>query len=1115
MSRQILLVSQDGTAPYRTIGAALAAAADGALITISAGTYRESLVVNRVVTLAAGAAGVRIDGGGAGAVVIDAEAARLSGLVLEGGSEQTPVVEVRRGEAALEECTVSGNAWAGILVWHQGTLIARSCRVTGPGGAGIVVTSTGANVIEGTMVGQTLSSAIVVAERGRLTVRDCRLDQAGGNGVCVNGQAHGIVEGTRITGSGQPAVVAEQNGRLELTGVTVSGSAGLDAYLTSGAEITLTDCSFTGSGGESVLVAGGAAPTLRGCSLSGAARDGLRITEKSSPLLEDCEISATPVGVLVDASSRPVLRGLTVRGTERGLLAVDGAVVRGERLTVAARSTGILAKGRAELHLRESEVATESQGAAVELAEGATGRFHEVRVRAADGPGLTLTGASAVAESCVVMDSGMSVGADAHLELKDTEAGGSDTDGIRVAGGGSLTAVGCRVHGARGHGVHLQSTSRAELDHCVVFDNAGDGVRVNTEEPVRIQSCEIRDNGGQALHRMRSDARLTVVDVTGTEDFSDPGPGDADDTGAPPAREPRAPDEGGTGAQPRARHTGTGPLAEMDALVGLESVKQEVTGLINLNKMTRRREEMGLPMPPMSRHLVFAGPPGTGKTTVARLYGAVLAELGILSKGHIVEVSRADLVAQIIGGTAIKTTEVVNRALGGVLFIDEAYTLTNQSRGTGPDFGQEAVETLMKLMEDHRDEIVVIVAGYSAQMDQFLASNPGMASRFSRTVEFPNYTVDELVTIVRGLCGKHYYELTDDALAAVAGYFERTPKGPTFGNGRVARQLFETMISKQASRLAMSPPGRDSELSRLTGADVETVPEPDPPAQEEADADASEQVPAGGAATSTALTRISALIGLDEVRRALELGLTALATAHRAGTMPAQAANLVLAGAEGSGRDAVAVLYAKALAELGVLPAGTVHRAQLSAMPARWPGQAQAYVSGLFDEAAGGLLLLELDQDFSERPAEERTALVTALAAEVEDRPGTVVSLSADPEQLGGVLAGPEGRRLAARFAGRLDFTPYTAEELARLAARRLTALGFDVADEVTGALAERFSRTPPAGGAFGAHLSAEQVADAAMSRTIGPASLPGPPEGPPPVPETDGVDGAVAVAVA
>uniref|UniRef100_UPI002A8126A5 right-handed parallel beta-helix repeat-containing protein n=1 Tax=Streptomyces sp. CRN 30 TaxID=3075613 RepID=UPI002A8126A5 len=826
MSRQVLLVSQDGSAPHRTIGAALAAAVDGALITVSPGTYREALVVNRVVTLAAGAAGVVIDGAGESAVVIDAEAARLSGLTLTGGGEQTPVVEVRRGEASLEECAVSGDAWAAVLAWHQGTLIARSCRVTGPGGAGIVVTSAGPNVVEGTTVEQTRSSAIVVTERGRLTVRHCRLDGAGGNGVCVNGQAHGTVVDTSVTGSGQPAVVAEQNGRLELLRVAVSGSAALDAYLTSAADTTLTDCSFTGSGGESVLVAGGASPVLRGCALSGAARDGVRITEASEPLLEECTVSGTPVGVLADGGSRPVLRGLTVGDTDRGLLAADGSVVEGERLTVTAGSAGVLARGGATLTLRESTVSTERPGTAVELTEGATGRLHELRLRAADGPALALTGATALAESCVLTDSGVLVGADAHLDLKDTEAGGSDTDGVRVAGGGRLTAMGCRVHGARGHGVHLQATSRAELDHCVVFDNAGDGIRVNTEEPVRVQSCEIRDNGGQALHRMRSDARLTVLDVTGADTPAAP-----DRTGGSGTRTPAAAHQGGTappGQPPAARHTGTGPLAEMDALVGLESVKQEVTGLINLNKMTRLREEMGLPMPPMSRHLVFAGPPGTGKTTVARLYGAVLAELGILSQGHIVEVSRADLVAQIIGGTAIKTTEVFNRALGGVLFIDEAYTLTNQSKGTGPDFGQEAVETLMKLMEDHRDEIVVIVAGYSAQMDQFLASNPGMASRFSRTVEFPNYTVDELVTIVRGLCGKHYYELTDEALEGVARYFEHIPKGPTFGNGRVARQLFETMISKQASRLAMSAPDNNSELSRLTEADVETVPEPAP-----------------------------------------------------------------------------------------------------------------------------------------------------------------------------------------------------------------------------------------------------------------------------------------------
>ncbi|MFB7781053.1 right-handed parallel beta-helix repeat-containing protein [Streptomyces bauhiniae] len=1090
MSRQMLLVSQDGSAPYRTVGQALAAASDGALITIAAGTYREALVIDRVVTLASGAepGAVRIDGGTASAVVIAAEAAQLNGLFLEGGSEQTPVVEVRHGEASLQQCTVSGNAWAGILAWQRGTLIARSCEVTGIGGAGIVVTSSGANVVEQSAVARTASSAIVIAERGQLTVRDCRLEDPGGNGVCVNGQARAVVETTEIIASAQPALVAEQSGTAELRAVTVTGSAGLDAYLTSRGQVVLTDCVFTGSGAESVLISGGSAPQLRGCSITGAARTGLRITESAKPYLESCQVTGSPVGVRVDGGSAPVLRSVRVGDASgEGLLLVDGATVEGDRLSVSG-GTGVSASGGVVLTLRDSEL-TATSGPAVDVRESATARLTGVRLGAVGAPGLAVAGATVVAEACELRDCGAVVGADARTELKDTEVVASDADGVRVAGGGDLTAVGCRVHGAHGHGVHIQAGGRADLAHCVVFDNTGDGIRTNTEEPVRVQDCELRDNGGQALHQLRHNPRFEAVDVTG-----------ADDTGtAPPEPGHRWSQPGEAverDAGPSARHVGTGPLAEMDALVGLESVKHEVTGLINLNKMARRREEMGLPMPPMSRHLVFAGPPGTGKTTVARLYGAVLAELGILSQGHMVEVSRADLVAQIIGGTAIKTTDVFKRALGGVLFIDEAYTLTNQSKGTGPDFGQEAVETLMKLMEDHRDEVVVIAAGYSEHMDQFLASNPGMASRFSRTVEFPNYTVEELVTIVRGLCAKHFYELTDGALNAVGRYFAHIPKGPTFGNGRVARQVFETMINKQASRLAVSAPGSDSELSRLTEADVEVV-SAAAGDQEVRTAAASAAAPAKDAevaarekrsrtVTGRAVARIAGLVGLESVRRTLQDLLSTLVTAHQRGETLARSANLVFAGAEGSGRDAVAVLYARALAELGLLPTGTVHRVPLSAWPARWAGQAEANVLTAFDEAAGGLLMLELDEYFASRALTDRTALLTAVRDLAALRDDVVLVLSAEPRMLADFLGDEPGDGLAAVFGERLDFAPYDAGELALLAVQRLAATGLEAGEGVFEALAEHFARMPATRGAFEAHALADRLADVAVSRVLG-----------------------------
>ena len=229
-------------------------------------------------------------------------------------------------------------------------------------------------------------------------------------------------------------------------------------------------------------------------------------------------------------------------------------------------------------------------------------------------------------------------------------------------------------------------------------------------------------------------------------------------------------------------------VGELEALVGLEEVKNEVNSLINLINIRQLRKKKGLPSPDMSYHMVFTGSPGTGKTTVARLIASIYKELGVLSKGGLIEVDRSGLVAGYVGQTALKVTEVVNKALGGVLFIDEAYSLS--SPGAANDFGSEAIDTLVKLMEDHRDDLVVIVAGYTKEMNDFLQANTGLVSRFNKFIEFKDYNEDELIAIMYSMASKMEMKLEDSALEKLRTYLSGMNENAKrlFGNARGIRK---------------------------------------------------------------------------------------------------------------------------------------------------------------------------------------------------------------------------------------------------------------------------------------------------------------------------------------
>jgi hypothetical protein len=473
---------------------------------------------------------------------------------------------------------------------------------------------------------------------------------------------------------------------------------------------------------------------------------------------------------------------------------------------------------------------------AVSVSDGAMVQLDDCRIREAatgawfrdHGSGGTLSGTTIDAVSTGVI---VTKGADPTVE-RCTVTGPSEA-GFYVSAGGRGTFTACRVVDSRTYGFHVIDGCRSVLIRCRAercarggyeFAQPGPELRDCTADrdpaaeaalpaPAASVPAAVPPAGGTTLPPASSFGLLGGVPSQAAGQTSGQAAARVPATAAAPGGDPdiavvrRVPDE---------------VLAELDALVGLEGVKREVRTLIDLIAVGRRRQQAGFKAASPRRHLVFTGSPGTGKTTVARLYGEILAALEVLERGHLVEVARVDLVGEHVGSTALRTQAAFERARGGVLFIDEAYALAPED--SGRDFGREAIDTLVKLMEDHRDAVVVIVAGYTAEMERFLSANPGVASRFSRTITFGDYSPAELLRIVRSQAEEQDYRLSADAEEALLKYFTAIPKGPAFGNGRTARQTFEAMVEAHAGRLARIDEPSHEELQLLHPQDLPALP---------------------------------------------------------------------------------------------------------------------------------------------------------------------------------------------------------------------------------------------------------------------------------------------------
>lgn len=472
--------------------------------------------------------------------------------------------------------------------------------------------------------------------------------------------------------------------------------------------------------------------------------------------------------------------------------------------------------------------ATGAGASAVRLSTGCVVAVHGLVLRSGDHHTIRAAGGALRIENCEIaagFAAGVFVSDGATIDAVDVkvhegqygfmieDAGGTldacdvrgiSDDGIIVRLGADPTIRNCTVADCGYRGIYVYQSGRPTIERCEVSGSGNAGIVVAHGSSPTVKDSWIHDTRGVGI----SFARGCGGSVTDTRIERTAAPGIQVNEGADPTirlvKDSTAPPRVGVTAIESSTKQDTETvdklLAELESMIGLRGVKSEVRSLIDEIQVNEWRRNAGLAVGAVSHHLIFTGAPGTGKTTVARLYGQLLKALGILPGGRFREVSRRDLVGQYIGHTAEKTTSVFEDALGGVLFIDEAYTLS-RAVGASADFGQEAIDTLVKLMEDHRDQIAIIVAGYTDEMADFLAANSGLGSRFAKTLEFDNYGPDELVLIANRIARNDDYVLGSGLDDALWEWFAQMEQDRSFGNAREARKLLEGMRKAQSGRL--------------------------------------------------------------------------------------------------------------------------------------------------------------------------------------------------------------------------------------------------------------------------------------------------------------------------
>jgi parallel beta-helix repeat protein len=826
----------------------------GSVIELPEGDYCGPFRIAQNVTLRASAPGVRLLGTSVNpAILITGTQVSLENIDIQG------LVLAEQSTATLRQCTVSDSPVEGINIPTRAKLELIGCTISRS--AGISVHLNG----------------------GEATLRDCRIQNGKKAGLVFSAGSRGTITGCHISGHGpaMPQVMIWQRSGPTLTDCQIHDGAGLGILISESARPQLKYCQVTNHNGIGIYIDGAAEPELTDCNIGPSQQNGIVVTGQGSLRAERCQISASGVKfaqVLISHSATAALTECTLKdGQGPGLFLESKAEAKltkcnlsghvgpeafatNSRLALdhcnitAGQHSGLILRGQSEANLdrtlisghpanRAELLVEEGSTATLRNSHLAQGKGHGVhakasQVRLEDTKFIALGKCGVLAEASARIfmrgcqlddcgDTGLALASESQGTVDDSDLGGKSTEKpqIYVAGKSQLSMRASRIVQPASIGVWFAEASTGNLESCTI--EGGQAALGTTSSAVpKVTGCTLRSaqsalrvgpTGGGIFRQCKfyatqpgiAPASVAAASIATFDQCT------ANDQ---PWQRPTSPANRAAGTGAATQDELDLLMAKLNSLIGLAGVKEQIRIATSKAKAMRARRLQGLPDVTISYHTVFTGNPGTGKTTVARLMGAIYKAIGVLPKGHLVECDRSGLVAEFVGQTAVKTNRIIDQALGGILFIDEAYTLVS---GGPNDFGMEAISTLLKRMEDDRDKLIVIVAGYPNEMESFLRANTGLRSRFREFIDFPDYSPAELLEIFVSIAKGNQYILTPALIAKLKPHVEKLhlERDETYANARSVDNLFQLVLANQAQRIDPNTATRD-QLCTLDAPDL-------------------------------------------------------------------------------------------------------------------------------------------------------------------------------------------------------------------------------------------------------------------------------------------------------